>query len=251
MRLLEWRDKKSVFQVSGAHKTYSAPANSGYGVDGGNWKVYSKHWGASNLCRVLTAIYNGSTLDEDNEEADYSGFFNAPEQGLRAASPIKTRATGRGLWEGEYTTTDYLYAPRSAVDRDPISGPSSFDVLVAGANDLKINMAHWGGFSWLRSPHPDISGRALVALPGGYVGGGNVLSGNPAISAAFRLNLSSVIFTSAASAVSSSTGGTFSKISANTPMTLHLPATEGSAAEVGAKGGLIGIRNANGWRLME
>lgn len=95
---------------------------------------------------MLTAIYNGSTLDEVNEEADYSGFFNAPEQVLMAASPIKTRATGRGLGEGEYTTTDYLYAPRSAVDRDPISGPSSFDVLVAGANDLKINMAHWAAF---------------------------------------------------------------------------------------------------------
>ena len=192
--------------------------------------VYANHWGASTLRQVLTAIYNGTTLTVDGEEADYSGFFNATEKDLMAASTIKTNDHQFGS-AVEYTTMDYLYAPR--LDSRNYSYLTTKSVTVGGADSLTIDTAHWGARSWLRSPHPGSSYGALIAPPGDAVSNSGVDAGVAALSAAFRLNLSSVLFTSAASAASSAEGGKFSKISADTPMTLrvhkYLPDFTGTA----------------------
>ena len=200
----------SRFQVDYDIKTYTAPAGSGYAT-AGDISVYANHWGESNLRAQLRAL------------ASNSNYFKSAEQGLMATSTVSTIDMKNNDANGSavtYTTNDILYAPRLiATD---FSFPTDTSVTVGGAPSLAIDMAHWGGRSWLRSPNPSYSLAALVALPGRCVSGFVVGDVNPSISAAFRLNLSSVLFTSAASAASSAEGGKFEAISADTPMTLRV-----------------------------
>ncbi len=250
----------------GAYAGYWVSPRAGGGHFNAGWgtyssspaDVYANHWGASNLRKVLKTIYEGSKLTVDGEEADYSGFFNATEKGLMAASTIATNdhQTGSAV---EYTTEDILYAPRlrstefSPPDRSSLPGaslPPNTSVTVGGADALSIDAAHWGGVSWLRSPYPDDSSATLVAHLGYYVDFWSVDYDRPSISAAFRLDLTPVLFASAASAASSAEGGKFEKISTDTPMTLRLTAPEGSTAEVSATADEVVTRNAAGWTLM-
>ncbi len=208
--------------------------------------VLSNHWGASNLRKVLQQIY-------DSDTAPYKGFFNATEKGLMSESEVKTYDMQDAEFDDddnyvsgakEYTTKDVLYAPR--YDATLADDWEDDDTITVGAADsLTIDKARWGGHHWLRSPYPYTSSSALVALPGYGVDYYSVDFDPPSISAAFRLNLSSVLFTSAASA-----GTGFSELAPNTPMTLRLAAPESSSAEVGAVGGTIGALSANGWTLM-
>ncbi len=199
----------SVFQVDINEKTYTAPANSGYGTDGSAQTVYANHWGASNLRTQLTAL------------ASNSSYFKSAERGLMATSTVSTLDTKND--NVEYTTTDVLYAPRlKASDYIFLYNTR---VTVGGADSLTIDVARWGGRSWLRSPDPSRSSYALDARSGNAVSSFNVDGGRPSISAAFRLALSSVLFTSAASAASFAEGGKFVAISADTPMTLRLNGT--------------------------
>lgn len=187
--------------------------------------VYANHWGASNLRKVLHAIYEGSTLIHETGTANYSGFFTEADKALMSTSKIKTNDYQFNT-AVQYTTEDVLYAPRCASYND--EGFSNCTSVTVGSNDtLTIEKTHWGGMFWLRSPNPKKTREALITERDGQHCIDNTLLvwEMPAISAAFRLDLSTVLFTSAASAASLTKENNFEAISANTPMTLRVDGT--------------------------
>lgn len=203
--------KTSVFQVETSDRTYAAPANSGYGDAESTRTVYANHWGASNLRAQLTPL------------ASNSSYFKSAEQGLMATSTFSTIDAKNDNTDGSHVISsaeDVLYAPR--LKSTDFSYPNNKSVTVGGADTLNFAAAHWGGTAWLRSPDSNVGGFSLLDLPGNFVNDLGVKFARHSISAAFRLNLSSVLFASAASAASSAEGGEkFSKIAADTPMTLQ------------------------------
>lgn len=112
-----------------------------------------------------------------------------------------------------YTTTDKLYALMA----DDYG--SSYTTIKAGSdNSTVISMSsYWssGTWFWLRSPEINSGGMALVAYPGNHVCEFSVIIGG-AVQPASNLNLTNVLFASAAQA------GTTDKIEDGTAMTLRL-----------------------------
>ena len=151
-------------------------------------EVFQNHYGASDLRVALKGMADGSN----------TSYFTTAEQGLMNATTVTTNDTKNGV---TYTTTDKLYA--LAAD----GYGSSHTTIKAGSGDstvLAMNI-YWSNGSrfWLRSPYGYGDGGALFASPGVYVDGRIVSSAN-AVQPASNLNLSSVLFASAAKATSSS-----------------------------------------------
>lgn len=230
--------KTSVFQTDHEFTSYNAPADTGYGATSSTQTVFANHWGASNLRAQLTTL------------ASDSRYFKSTEQSLMATSAISTADMFKS--DVEYTTQDILYATR--LKPNEYRDSTNTTVTVGAFDSLTVDKAHWGGCSWLRSPaRPRRTPSRYLApagLPASYVICYYVDTVYPSISAAFRLNLTPVLFASAASAASSAEGGKFEKISADTPMTLRLKAPEGSTAKVVTFDGRIVTHKATGWRLM-
>ena len=134
------------------------------------------------------------------------------------ATTVTTNDTKNGV---TYTTTDKLYA--LAAD----GYGSSHTTIKAGSGDstvLAMNI-YWSNGSrfWLRSPYGYGDGGALFASPGVYVDGRIVSSAN-AVQPASNLNLSSVLFASAAEAASSNPAES-GTIALDKAMTLRLDGT--------------------------
>lgn len=166
-------------------------------------EVYAYHYGASELRDTLQTI-----------AADTS-YFTSAEQGLMNDTTVKTDDMKNST---TYTTTDKLYALAADSYR--------FTNIKAGSgNSTVLAMScFWSDTSgykfWLRSPFNDIS--AWLASPGGGVYGHDVNRGS-AVQPASNLNLSSVLFASAATAASSDTKS--EKITDSAAMTLRLDGT--------------------------
>lgn len=148
--------------------------------------VYSNHYGASDIKKTV----------KDLE----TSYFTGTEQGLMNDTTIYTNDTKNN---SVYSTVNKLYLAYGDHNDDQYItvGTNSQNSLNDG---LRINKSYWGnyGFFWLRAPNLKYSDRALLADPGSsvdfyYVDGGLVLE------PAFELNLSSVIFASAAPAATS------------------------------------------------
>ena len=125
--------------------------------------------------------------------------------------------------------TIYILAPLYALAADGYG--SSHTTIKAGSGDstvLAMNI-YWSNGSrfWLRSPYGYGDGGALFASPGVYVDGRIVSSAN-AVQPASNLNLSSVLFASAAMATSSVE--TYGMITEGQPMILRL---DGSSKDIG------------------
>ena len=171
-------------------------------------EVFQNHYGASDLRVALKGMADGSN----------TSYFTTAEQGLMNATTVTTNDTKNGV---TYTTTDKLYA--LAAD----GYGSSHTTIKAGSGDstvLAMNI-YWSNGSrfWLRSPYGYGDGGALFASPGVYVDGRIVSSAN-AVQPASNLNLSSVLFASAAMATSSSPAE-LGTIASGTAMTLRLDGT--------------------------
>ena len=166
------------------NKTYSEDWKCTYtGENPGD--VYPNHYGASPLRTTLKGLE--------------SSHFTSKEQDLMKNTTVYTDDTKNS---SVYSTTDKLYLAYGDWDDDQYVtvGKNTSDSL---NNGLRIDKDYWGGsYFWLRAPHEISDDRALVARPGYWVSYGDVnyLS---ALVPAFELNLSSVIFASAASAASS------------------------------------------------
>lgn len=182
-------------------------------------EVYPNHYGASELRAAL------------KDMATNTSYFTIAEQGLMNPTTVTTNDTKNSV---TYTTTDKLYALAADGTSNKIIKAGSGNNTVLALNSYMSR----GSNSWLRSPYvgdgvSSDANSALVAIPddfggvgsgvGGRVGIGRVYN-NFAVKPASNLNLSSVLFASAAIAASSGTkSGT---ITEGTAMTLRLDGTD-------------------------
>lgn len=182
---------------------------SSFGVYASNpSEVYANHYGASELRVALQGM------------ATNTNYFTTAEQGLMNATTVKTKDTKNS--NVTYTTTDKLYALQGKfVDTKLLAGTSDSTVLAM--------YSYWGSYSssydfwfWSRSPYADDVSIALVGIPGLMVGN-RYVDYDLAVQPASNLNLSSVLFASAATAASSDTKS--EKITDSAAMTLRLDGT--------------------------
>ena len=119
-----------------------------------------------------------------------------------------------------YTTTDKLYALQGDYDNDQYLWAGTDDSTVLAMRSYLRN----GEWFWLRSPYGGSGDFALCADRGYYVilGRVDIDSGSP-VQPASNLDLSSVLFASAATAASSDTKS--EKITDSAAMTLRLDGT--------------------------
>lgn len=170
--------------------------------------VYQNHYGASDL-RV--ALKNMATN---------TSYFTTAEQGLMNPTTVTTNDM---LNSTIYTTTDKLYA----LTADGAGIPDTTIKVGSDNNTVLAESSYWrsGELFWLRSPSDlDSSDNiAWVAYPGRYVYG-SIVSTKFAVQPASNLNLSSVLFASAATAASSDKAEART-IADGTAMTLRLDGT--------------------------
>ena len=169
--------------------------------------VYPNHYGASDL-RV--ALKNMATN---------TSYFTTAEQGLMNPTTVRTNDI---LNSTTYTTTDKLYA----LTADGTGSP--YTTIKAGSdnNTVLAESSYWrsGEYFWLRSPSEYVSDNiAMLAYPGKHVYG-SIVRTKFAVQPASNLNLSSVIFASAATAASSDKAEART-IADGTAMTLRLDGT--------------------------
>lgn len=166
-------------------------------------KVYANHYGASELRDTLQGM------------ATNTSYFTSAEQGLMNATTVTTKDTKNS--SVTYTTTDKLYALQGDFDNN--------QNLWAGTDDSTVlaMRSYWrnGEWFWLRSPY-SCDDSALLAYPGDFVDYAFVEE-EPAVQPASNLDLSSVLFASAAIAASSDTKS--EKITDSAAMTLRLDGT--------------------------
>lgn len=170
--------------------------------------VYQNHYGASDL-RV--ALKNMATN---------TSYFTTAEQGLMNPTTVTTNDI---LNSTIYTTTDKLHA----LTADGAGFPYTTIKVGSDNNTVLAESSYWrsGELFWLRSPSDlDSSDNiAWVAYPGKYVYG-SIVSTKFAVQPASNLNLSSVLFASAATAASSDKAEART-IADGTAMTLRLDGT--------------------------
>ena len=125
-----------------------------------------------------------------------------------------------------YTTTDKLYA----LAADGLG--DSYTTIKAGSDNSTIlaMSSYWdsGARFWLRSPKAGYGGEVLLTYPADHVYS-SVVNNGLAVQPASNLNLSSVLFASAAEAASSDTAELYT-IASYTTMTLRL---EGTGKNIG------------------
>ena len=190
------------FNSSTSNKSFA----SSFGVYASNpSEVYPNHYGASDLRVALQRM------------ATNTNYFTTAEQGLMNPTTVTTKDTKNS--SVTYTTTDKLYA--LAADGD------GFSHIKAGSGDstvLAMNI-YWSNGSefWLRSPTGSSGIYALFVAPGRYVRY-IIVNGKYAVQPASNLNLSSVLFASAAMATSSNPAE-LGTIALDKAMTLRLDGT--------------------------
>ena len=189
------------FNSSTSNKSFA----SSFGVYASNpSEVYPNHYGASDLRVALQRM------------ATNTNYFTTAEQGLMNATTVTTKDTKNS--SVTYTTTDKLYALQGDLDNN--------QYLWAGTDDSTVlaMSSYWrnGEWFWLRSPDDYGGIYALFANQGDYVSSGDV-RGGIAVQPASNLDLSSVLFASAATAASSDTKS--EKITDSAAMTLRLDGT--------------------------
>ena len=160
-----------------------------------------------------------------------TGYFSKAEQALMNETTVKTEdfKTQDGKWLRYYTTSDKLYAPGGDPNRnDP------YNIYVGSKNSKLVMWAYWnsGNSFWLRSPDyygNYISTSNLYAPPNStvYYKRTNEYSG---VRPASNLNLSNVLFASAAETPASTETEAKGVITDGTAMTLRL---DGSKLEIG------------------
>ena len=175
---------KQVFENdSSNNKTF----DSSFGVYASNpTEVYPNHYGASDLRVALKSMANG--LNEN--------YFTTAEQNLMNATTVTTKDR---LNNATYTTTDKLYALQG----------DFYDLqkLRAGTSDSTVlaRYRYWSSGAdefWLRTAYVSKEWQALLVIPYQSVDQ-NSVSTKQAVQPASNLNLSSVLFASAATAGSS------------------------------------------------
>ena len=193
--------------------------------------VYANHYGASDLRAALRAMTDGTDTT----------YFSAFEKGMMNETKVTTKDIKDGT---TYTTEDKLYA--LAAEK------AGYQPIKAGSNDNKVlNQAtYWGtsGFDfWLRSPDASDNSKALAADPGSLnlgpsIQGETVSSDDNTIRPAGNLNLTNVLFASAAEP--SSDGIAADKIPSDKAMKLRIGGINVGTVSYDVSSGLI-VASAN------
>lgn len=142
--------------------------------------VYPNHYGASNLRAAL------------KEAASDTAYFTKAQQGLMNTTTVTTEDL---LNDTTYTTSDKLYGLMADYYADN-------GIIMVGSNNQKeVAYDYWGEngdpLFWLRSPYTRSGDGALYVVPGMFVNF-TTTDREGAARPAFNLNLSSVLFASAA-----------------------------------------------------
>ncbi len=217
------------FQTSTVNQPYIAPAGSGYGDTVTTQTVYKHHYGASKFRVQLNDLFAGSDLFTDKEKAH------------TLPSTVTTKDPRNKV---DYTTSDTLYALLAPGNK---YGAECTKIAAGEADNLIIDNAVWPiDYSWLRSCSN--FNTVLCIRNSRDIYFADVSESHAAI-AAFKLNMGSVIFASAASALQSAEK--FSPIANNTAMGLRLNgSTELAGANVTANGAKLTYTAPANSRLM-
>ena len=208
------------YDTSDYTKTYNYEAGTGYGDSAGSIPVDVNHYGASEL----------RSVHQDMVKSGNNTYFSETEQNLMNVTTVTTYDSKNN---NNYTTSDKLYAPSTA----GTTGAEK-NITVGSNDDKKLNTATYWDYSssnvwfWLRKPcysasvwyadttykHISIGG-SYPSYPG-YFG----------IRPASNLNLSDVLFASAAKSATSETAVS-GIIASDIAMTLRL---DGNSKNIGS-----------------
>ena len=173
-------------------------------------EVYPNHYGASDLRDTLQDI------------ATDTRFFTTAEQGLMNDTTVTTTDT---LNNSDYTTTDKLYA---------LDGVLGEEIIYAGSDYQKTlaNESYWnsGNDFWLRTPSVVKYNDVISAVPGYFTTAHVVNDDGTFAQPALNLDLTDVLFSSAAPAKPSMDGPSYGTIAPNKAMALRL---DGSSMNIG------------------
>ena len=173
----------------GQNKQYSADWKCDYISTGGSnpTDVYPNHYGASPLRTTLQGLE--------------TSYFTSAERGLMNSTTIYTNDTKN---RSVYSTTDKLYLAYAEYydGFDITAGTNNPNNLNDGLRIANVYLEN-SGILWLRAPYVSESNSALVVCRGRHADDYYVISDDITLVPAFELNLSSVIFASAAPAASS------------------------------------------------
>lgn len=202
-----------VFNESTNNKTYTYEAGTGYGDTAGSKAVYPNHYGASYLRVALRSMVTDTN------------YFTTAEQGMMNAttvttSDLMTTATSSDL---NYTTTDKLYALQGDYNNGKYLWAGTSDSTVLDMESYCSNGVNF----WLRSPFNSIE---ALTTGSGDSAHQSVNNNEITIQPASNLNLSSVLFASAAKAATSSDLARAEIIDLGVAMTLRL---DGSGKNIG------------------
>ena len=193
-------------------------------------KAYSADWGCSYSdgspapSNVYANHYGGSTLRTALKGLETS-CFSKTERALMQETTIYTNeeknSTDANRINCAYSTKDKLYLAYGEYNGEYITvGENTSDRL---NNGLHIDKEYWGSnrsnIFWLRAPEGNSGNVVRVAVPGSSVSF-FIVNYESAVVPAFKLDLSSVLFASAAEAASSKT--TKGTIADDAAMTLRL-----------------------------
>ena len=167
-------------------------------------EIFPNHYGASDLRAALKTM------------ATSTSYFTTAEQLLM--NPTTVTTTDKKNWI-TYTTTDKLYALQGNFDNDQYLWAGTYDSTVLAMSSYWRN----GNSFWLRSPEDSCDNYALLASPADCVSR-NIVDRKIAVQPASNLDLSSVLFASAATAASSDTA-VAKTIASGAAMTLRLDGT--------------------------
>lgn len=203
--------------------------------------AFANHWGRSDLRAYLnnglaTVAENGSVSNKNyglnstegecnsNNTSGFAKQFSNAEYELvqpftYATNVLNSNEEATAVYE----TTDRFWLPSGNYSNSQIiswgakdiSANSQYSQTTTNYKDRIIPISYWhyvppfDSSSWLRSPdYPDVNS-ALKAYCGYYINSCLVYHDDPSLAAAFKIDLESVIFASAASAASIAAAGTY------------------------------------------
>ena len=200
--------QKQNFNSSVSEKTYQE--DNGTYADGNPTDIYPNHYGASELRKALQDIAG----EESNT------YFTTTEKSLMQATTVTTEDAKNNK---VYTTSDKLYVPATG-------GFNNINIKVGSNSSVELSMNAYANSDdsfWLRSP--DGNDRVYVASQGWSFRTSSGIISKCLIRPASNLNLSDVLFASAAKSASSDTE-VADRIASDAAMTLRL---DGSSKNIG------------------
>ena len=216
---------ESEFNSNVSDKTYNYSAGTGYGDSAGSIKVYANHYGASDFRNNLNSMVSDANTT----------YFSSAEKNLLNATTVTTYDTKNNLY---YTTTDKLYALSAIDNGDTATMQAGSQGQVALARNSYWNNEN--GFFTRTAASIDGIMCTDKNMPSGLNAYG-VLS-SYAVRPASNLNLSNVLFASAA------TGGAGDKITSGMPLKLRFNGSKKAIGEAGynaEKGFIIARKDPN------